>query len=242
MQLNEKLIPATLLKRYKRFFADVRLDGGETLTVHVPNTGSLKTCLEPGQDCWIALSTDPKRKLKGTLHFVQTPMGWAGIHTGLANQLAHEAWATKVIADWKGFTHAAREPKISASTRFDLALATSAEDLDQGRGLHYVEVKSVTYCTPEGTAQFPDAVTQRGLKHLHELARITEEGRHTTELVFVVQREGATQFAPAVEIDPAYAKALSVAASAGVKIRVLQATRPSLQTIVLDGRELPLTF
>src|SRR5262245_61393492 len=121
VRIEEPLRKGEFVKRYKRFFADVLLNG-ETVVAHVPNTGSLKTCLYPGSACIVSESSNPARKLKATLHFLKTPTGWVGVNTSLPNFLVFEAWESGLIADWKKFAHGQREFKISKESRLDLVL------------------------------------------------------------------------------------------------------------------------
>jgi sugar fermentation stimulation protein A len=239
MVIREHLREARLIKRYKRFFADVEIDG-QTVVAHVPNTGSLKTCLYPGSPCIVSESTDPKRKLKATLHFVQTPSGWAGVNTSLPNQLVYEAWSEKRNPEWDAFRAARREYRISKESRIDLVLADDSGHLASGKRLHHIEVKNVTYA--EGSvARFPDAVTERGQKHLRELMRLKSEG-HGAELVFVVQREGVTAFAPADDIDPVYGRLLREAREAGVTIRAYACEIKPQEGVTLNPQPLLLKF
>lgn len=203
------------LKRYKRFFADVRI-GSDTLTIHVPNTGSLKTCLFEGADCSYSPTSDPKRKLKGTLQFLKTPTSWVGVNTALPPVLLLEAWEKKLIPHLKAFSFAKKEIVVTAGTRFDLVFAPEEEALKQKSQLHFVELKNVTMA--EGrVALFPDSVTTRGQKHLKELMKLKNKG-FGAEICFVVQREDCDAFSPASEIDPDYARLLEKAASAGVLV------------------------
>lgn len=218
MLFEEKVHEVEFVKRYKRFFADVKHQGA-VLTAHVPNTGSLKTCLFEGSKAIITESNNPARKLKATLQFLQTPTGWVGVNTSLPNLLVHEAWQNGLIADWHQYKVAQREYKISKESRLDLVLAADAEALTSKDRLHFIEVKNVTYREGD-TALFPDAVTERGQKHLLELMRLKKEG-HSCEIVFVIQREGCTRFAPAENIDPEYTRLLKQAQSEGVIIRPL---------------------
>lgn len=218
MIFKEPLREGEFLKRYKRFFADVRL-GQATTTAHVPNTGSLKTCLFPGSPCLVTESQNPARKLKATLHFLKTPTGWVGVDTSLPNRLASEAWENGVIGDWAEFKAARLEYKISKETRLDLVLAPTPAELEAKTGLHYVEIKNVTYAE-NGVALFPDAVTERGQKHLKELMALKRQG-FGAELLFVVQRQDCDRFAPADAIDPEYGKLLRQARDAGVSLRAL---------------------
>ena len=225
------------LRRYKRFFADVRLDGVD-LVAHVPNTGSLKTCLFEGSACVVTETTDPKRKLKATLHLLETPRGWVGVNTAWPNALALEAWRERRIPEWTTYAAAKPEFKLSAETRLDLVLAPSEEDLAARRGLHFVEIKSVTYAE-DGVARFPDAVTARGQKHLTELMTLTALGS-VAELLFVVQRTDVTAFGPADHIDPVYGRLLRRAIEAGVRVRALTCDIDPMTGIELSARALPI--
>ena len=233
MVIAETLRRGQFLRRYKRFFADVLLDDGQTVVAHVPNTGSLRTCLFAGAACVVSESNNPARKLKATLHFVQTPTGWVGVNTSWPNALVHEAWLEKRVPDWQGFTHAQREFKISPASRLDLVLARSAEDLSLKRHLHHIEIKSVTYAEGQ-TARFPDAVTERGQKHLRDLMELKSQG-HGAELVFVVQREDCTSFAPADQIDLIYGKLLREAHQRGVVIRAFVCRIDAAKGVTLDA-------
>ncbi len=216
MQFASALKPAVFRKRYKRFFADVELSDGSIVVAHVPNTGSLDGCLHPGAECLISESNDPKRKLKATLHFLKTPSGWAGADTSLPNKLVYEAWQRQEVPAWRHFGHGQLEVKISAESRIDLVLATDSVAFANKQTLHYVEVKNVTLA--EGSrAQFPDAKTERGQKHLRELTQLAQIG-HSAEMVFVVQRQRCDRFAPADHIDSQYGQLLRQAARAGVTL------------------------
>jgi sugar fermentation stimulation protein A len=221
MKIAEPLREGEFLRRYKRFFADVQI-GGEQIVAHVANTGSLKTCLFAGAPCMISDSTNPSRKLKATLHFVKTPTSWVGVNTGLPNALVHEAWAAGVRKEWLPYKAAQREYKISAASRLDMVLAPSEADLANKRGLHFVEVKNVTYAEGE-IALFPDAVSTRGQKHLEDLMSLHNQG-FGAEIVFVVQRQDCRYFAPADKIDPAYGRLLRQARELGVRITALACT------------------
>lgn len=225
MILPTPILEGRFLKRYKRFFADLEL-GGQVVTAHVPNTGSLKSCLEEGAPCWVSSNDDPKRKLKYTLQMLQAHGSKVGVNTGLANTLVEEAFRKSSIPQWQKFDSVQAEVKLSAETRLDFAFWKSNSDRPATEKitlqnlnkspLHFVEVKNVTLA--EGpTAMFPDAVTTRGQKHLDELMGLLDAG-HTAEIFFVVQREGCQRFAPAHDIDPVYAEKLSAAAKAGVVV------------------------
>jgi sugar fermentation stimulation protein A len=215
MKFQTPLLQGEFLKRYKRFFADVRIDE-KVLTIHVPNTGSLKNCLFEGSDCAYSPSTNPKRKLQGTLQFLKTPTSWVGVNTALPPVLLLEAWEKKQIPHLLPYSFAKKEILISAETRLDLVFAPNEENLKDKSQLHFVEMKSVTMAEKD-TAMFPDAVTTRGQKHLNELMRLKAKG-YGAELVYVIQREDCERFTPAAAIDPTYAKLLEQAMKAGVQV------------------------
>lgn len=239
MQFGEPVHEGEFLKRYKRFFADIRV-GDEVITAMVPNTGSMKTCLFENSRCVYTVNSNPARKLKATLQLLQTPTGWVGVNTALTNKLVYEAWQAGLIADWKKFGAAKAEYKISKESRLDLALAANETLLAAGKPLHFVEMKNVSYAL-DGVAQFPDAVTERGQKHLRDLMRLRSEG-HGAELVFVVQRQGCTSFTPADHIDPVYGRLLREAVSYGVVVRVLACKIDPENGIQVTGTELPLNL
>ena len=213
MKIQQKIHQGIFLKRYKRFFADIEWQG-KTITAHVPNTGSLKSVNEPGQLCLFSESDDPARKLKYTLEFIQAreSQAWVGVNTQHPNALVKEALQQKLLKHWEGFDEIKPEYKISAETRFDFCL------MAEGRK-HFIEVKNVTLA--EGAqAQFPDAVTERGQKHLRELMRMMEEGA-SAEIVFLIQRNDVKSMAPADPIDPVYGQLLREARLKGLKITPL---------------------
>ena len=218
MHLTGPVRSGRFLKRYERFFADVELDG-EVVVAHVPNTGSLKTCLFPEADSIITMSNDPARKLKATLHFLKTPTGWVGVDTGLPNALVHELWREQRRSEWASFKAARREFKLSKETRLDLVLAPDQTALDEGRDLHFIEIKNVTMKEAHN-ALFPDAETKRGQKHLQELILLKQQG-FGAEIVFVVQRQDCQAFAPADAVDPEYGRLLRAAHAAGVTVTAL---------------------
>lgn len=215
MEFTPPLTAARFVRRYKRFFADIETNQGP-LTIHVPNTGSLKGCLIEGTDCLYTPSTDPKRKLKGTLQFLKVNDGWVGVNTSLPNLLTKELWEKRQIPHWNGFEFLKLEHKISKETRLDMVMAPSESDFLNQKNLHFVEIKNVTMSEGE-SALFPDAVTTRGQKHLLELIELQKQG-FTTEILFVVQRTDCTVFSPCMEIDSKYAELLKQAQDQGVRV------------------------
>ena len=213
MRFNPPLEQARLIRRYKRFLTDIETVGGELLTIHCPNTGSMLNCMVEGGQVWFSRSNDPKRKLPGTWEIAETPQGrLACVNTARANQLVEEALHAGVIAELNGFTALKREvPYGQEKSRIDFRL-------EYPDGVAYVEVKSVTLGFDDSAvAAFPDAVTQRGAKHLRELAHLAREGVRAVQL-YCVNLSGIEAVRPAVEIDPAYAAALREAKAAGVQV------------------------
>lgn len=212
MKIDPPLEQATLLKRYKRFLADIRLDNGEEMTIHCPNTGSMKNCWAPETPCWFSRSNDPKRKLPGTLEITTTPDGFlTGVNTGRPNYLVREAVENGVIRELQGYPNIRSEVKYGAeNSRIDLLLS-------DGERQCYVEVKNTTLGVGDGRVLFPDAVTTRGAKHLRELMAMVDLG-HRAVLVFCVQHSGAESAGPADDIDPEYGRTLREAMAAGVEV------------------------
>ena len=233
MLFNPPLEEGRLIRRYKRFLADIETATGELLTIHCPNTGSMFNCMVEGGSVWFSRSNDPKRKLPGTWEIAETPQGrLACVNTARANQLVEEALNAGVITELNGFTALKREvPYGQEKSRIDFRL-------DYSDGAAYVEVKSVTLGF-DGTpiAAFPDAVTQRGAKHLRELAHLARNGVRAVQL-YCVNVSGIDGVRPAEEIDPGYAAALREAKSAGVQV-LAYGVNVSAQEICID-RPLPV--
>ncbi len=213
MQFDGPLEQGRLLKRYKRFFADIECADGSLLTAHCPNTGSMLNCLQDGAAVWFVRNDDPRRKLKATLELVQTPHGrLACVNTGRANALVEEALHNGVISELAGFDRLRREVRYGEeNSRADFCLEFGGEQV-------FVEVKSVTLgYAGSDVAAFPDAVTERGSKHLRELTRLAQAGQRTV-LLYCVNLTGIRAVRPAADIDPAYAAALAEAKAAGVEV------------------------
>ena len=208
MRFAEKLIPGTLIQRYKRFLADVELKDGQVITAHCTNTGSMLGCKEPGSAVLLSRSDNPNRKLPYTWEMIKVNRGWVGINTMHPNRLVHEAVQDGTIAELRNYDTIRREVKVSAHSRLDLSLQRGDETC-------FVEVKNVTAAI-DGAAAFPDAVSERGTKHLKELIRLKRQG-HRAVVVFVVQRADCQYFRPADEIDKEYGRWLRKAAKAGVE-------------------------
>lgn len=211
MKFDPPLQSGVLIQRYKRFLADVRLDSGEQITLHCPNTGSMKNCAEPGWRVWFSDSGNDQRKYRHTWELVQNNAGaLIGVNTGRANALVKEALAAGVIPSLQGYQQIRAEVKYGAeNSRIDLLL-------DGSSGTCFIEIKSVTLGEAT-TGYFPDAVTERGRKHLRELMQVVADGQRAV-LFFCVQHTGVECVRPADHIDPAYGKQLREAAQAGVEI------------------------
>lgn len=213
MRFSPALEEGRLIRRYKRFLADIETVHGELLTIHCPNTGSMLNCMAEGARVWFSRSSDPKRKLPGTWEIGETPQGrLACINTARANALVEEALRAGIISELNGFTGLKREVAYGVeNSRIDFRL-------DYELGSAWVEVKSVTLGF-DGThvAAFPDAVTLRGAKHLRELACLARQGVRAVQL-YCVNLSGIEAVRPAHEIDPVYAAALRDAVAAGVEV------------------------
>jgi len=215
MKLPAPLLFGTLIKRYKRFLADIELDDGTRLTAHCPNTGRMTTCAEPGWRLALSDSQNPKRTYRFTWELVHNGTCWICVNTGRANEMAFEAVSQSMIHGLSGYAEVLREQKFGNS-RFDLLLRNGEE-------LCYVEVKNVTLLTDDGCCAFPDAVTGRGRKHLDELVDVVKAG-HRAAMLYVIPRSDGSAFRAAHEIDPAYAKALEAAVTAGVEVHAWRAS------------------
>jgi sugar fermentation stimulation protein A len=214
MKFQEKLIHGTLIKRYKRFLADVKLDNGEQVIAHCTNSGSMKSCIERGAEVYLSPVNDPKRKTRFTWEMIKINGDWVGINTGNPNKLAFDAIVKGTIPGLGNYTTVRREVKFGDS-RFDVFAENDTETC-------FVEVKNVTL--KEGNfALFPDAVTTRGQKHLKTLMEVKKQGMRAV-MLYIVQRSDVEIFAPAEEIDPNYASTLRKAVAAGVEVIAMQAT------------------
>lgn len=212
MVFDPPLVPCTLLRRYKRFLADVRFASGEVATAHCPNPGRMLGCADPGSAAMVGGSGNPGRKLRHTLELVHNGTCWIGVNPVLANAIAAEGILAGAVPELAGYPGLRREAAWGAGTRFDILLTG-------GRGEEcYVEVKSATLAAADGCSAFPDAVTARGARHIRELLAVRASG-HRAVLLFVVQRSDARRgFRAAEEIDPVYARALRQAHAAGLEV------------------------
>jgi sugar fermentation stimulation protein A len=214
MRFPSPLVPATLVRRYKRFLADVILPGGEEITAHVANPGAMTGLDAPGSRVWLSKSDSAKRKLSYSWELVEADFGGGpelvGVNTSYPNRLIAEALAGNLIADLSGYTSVRREVKYGKNSRVDFLLEGN------GRPPCYVEIKNVHLMRDAGLAEFPDCVTARGARHLDELAAMATAGARSVAL-FLVQIGSAQRFALARDIDPAYGRAFDRARAAGVE-------------------------
>lgn len=227
MRLEAPWFCGRLLSRCRRFLADIQLEQGSRITAHTPNTGSLKGCAEPGLRVWVRDTGNSKRKYRYSWEMVEVRSGTlVGIHTGRSNHLLREAVETGKIPSFQGYQRIRSEVRYGwERSRIDLLL--EADD----RPPCYVEVKNVTW-VEEGIAQFPDAVTVRGQKHLRELMEVVRQGGRGV-VFFCIQRDDAQEFRPADNMDPVYGRLLRQALASGVEAMAWRA-RVTLGEIVLE--------
>lgn len=212
-----------LVRRYKRFLADVLLPDGRELTVHCPNPGRMLGTQEPGSPVRCSTHDDPRRKLRHTLEMIRVGDVWVGLHAARANDVARAVLEAGAHAPLAGYAQIEREVASPDGSRFDFRLSSPVEAHASAprSAVCWVEVKSVTLCEG-GRARFPDAVTARGRRHLEHLVERVRAGERAC-LLFVAQREDADSVAPADDIDPAYGRTLREAARAGVELHALSA-------------------
>ena len=222
MFLPQPLLDGTLIRRYKRFLADVRLADGTEVTAHCPNSGSMKTCSEADRPVLLSKSDNPKRKYPHTWELIKMGRTWVGVNTQVPNKIVYEAIRNEMITELQGYSTIMREKPYGDHSRFDIYLENDA-------GYCYVEIKNVTY-VESGIAYFPDAVTSRGTKHLNELMCVVQEGGRAA-MVYVVQRGDCSLLKPAWHIDRVYAQTLSKAVDRGVEVIVYRAaiTKKSIE-------------
>lgn len=226
MRFDTRLTQGRLIRRYKRFLADVETAAG-TVVAHCPNTGSMLGCAEPGSRVWLRPAAGAQRKLAFTWELVESGGTLVGINTGRSNRLVEEAIAAGAIPELSGYLLARREAAYAGrASRCDLLLER------EGR-LCYVEVKNVTAAVDAGIAVFPDAVSERAVRHLDEMTRVVRAS-HRAVLVYCVQRADVHEVRPADTIDPAYGRALRRARSKGVEVLAYRA-RVSTAEITLDA-------
>lgn len=222
-----QLTPGTLVKRYKRFLVDVKLENDEIVTAHCPNSGRMTECCMAGQPVYLSKHDNPKRKYPCTWELIRMPASLVGVNTNVPNTLVFESIKNNNIPGLQNYTDHFREVSTGDHSRIDILLEK------KGRQPCYVEVKNCTL-VKNRIASFPDAVTQRGLKHLKELQILKTAGNRCV-MFFLVQRMDADSFTPAYAIDPAYARELKRAESNGVEILVYDVTL-NLKTININKK------
>ena len=209
MKFNETLIAGKFIKRYKRFFVDVKI-GNEKVVAHCPNTGSMMGLLEKGNNVWLSKSNNPKRKLKYTLQIIEDQKSKVGINTHLTNKIVFEALDKRVIKNFENLDKIQSEVKFGKNTRFDFLITEKYKKT-------FIEVKNVTLCREKKIAEFPDAITSRGSKHIQELLEANKKG-YKIYLFFVIQRNDCNKFKLAKDIDPEYCELLLKAVKKNLKI------------------------
>ncbi|MFV1592702.1 DNA/RNA nuclease SfsA [Phaeobacter sp. JH20_36] len=228
MRFQTPLLPATLIRRYKRFLADCQLPDGREITAHCANPGSMMGLAEQGSTVWLEPNDDPKKKLKYGLRLVEVAGGTlVGVDTSVPNRALKSALEARQIAALSAYETVRAEVKYAEKSRIDFLLS------QPGLPDCYVEVKSVTLSRQPGLAEFPDSVTARGAKHLGNLADMCRSG-HRAVLLYLVQRSDCERFQIAGDIDPTYAAAWDAAAAAGVE-RLVIATRITPEGVAIAG-------
>jgi len=208
MKFTKSLIKGKLVKRYKRFFADIKLNE-ETIIAHCPNTGSMMGLLDEGNDVFVSKNDDPKRKLKYTLEIIKVKKNLVGVNTHFANKISFHGLSNNLVKEVKNANNIKPEVFFDKETRFDFLVEKDNQKT-------FVEVKNVTLSRKDKLAEFPDAVTSRGSKHLKTLIEATKKG-YKTYLLFLVQIQGVTDFKIAKDIDKEYYENYKLAKKAGVK-------------------------
>lgn len=227
MRFQTPLVPARLIRRYKRFLADCTLDDGREVTAHCANPGSMLGLAEPGMKIWLEPNDDPKKKLKFGWRLVEHDNGhFTGVDTSVPNRALRAALEARQIAPLAGYGTVRPEVKYGQSSRIDFLLS------EPGLPDAYVEVKSVTLSRAPGLAEFPDSRTVRGAKHLDELSDMVRAG-HRAVMLYLVQRTDCSRFDLARDIDPAYGEAFDKAQAAGVE-KLVYTTRISPEEILVD--------
>lgn len=228
MDFATPLIPATLIKRYKRFLADCRLSDGTEITAHCANPGSMMGLADPGIKIWLEPNDDPKKKLKYGWRLIEHMNGhFIGVDTSVPNRALKAALMARALPELAAYETVRPEVKYGENSRIDFLLT------QDGLPDCYVEVKSVTLSRQAGLAEFPDSVTARGTKHLGELAAMVHAG-HRAVMLYLVQRTDCTRFALAADIDPAYASAFDAAQAQGVE-RLVYGTKISSKGVKIAG-------
>ena len=209
MNFENKLIPGVFIKRYKRFFVDVRIKN-RLITAHCPNTGSMQGLLNKGNQVWLTKTNNPNRKLKYTLQIIEDNRSNVGVNTHLTNKIFLNALQNNYIKEFRKVISIKQEVKFGSNTRFDFLITKKNYKA-------FIEVKSVTLKRDHKIAEFPDSVTSRGAKHINELVKASKKG-YEIYIAFIIQREDCNKFAVASDIDAEYSKLLSKAVKKKLKI------------------------
>ena len=209
MNFQKTLISGEFIKRYKRFFVDVKI-GNNTVTAHCPNTGSMLGLLNKGNRVWLSKSDNPKRKLRYTLQIIEDKESKIGINTHLTNKIVFDALKKGLIKNFSNLKEIKQEVKFGENTRFDFLVTNENKKT-------FIEVKNVTLSRKKGVAEFPDAVTSRGLKHINELLNANKKG-FDIYLLYVIQRNDCMKFDLAKDIDPNYCELLKKAVKKNLNI------------------------
>ena len=209
MEFTKSLIKGKLIKRYKRFFVDVKLDN-QVVTAHCPNTGSMKGLLDEGNEAYLLKNDDPKRKLKYTLQILKAKGNLVGVNTHLANKIVHNGLMENLISELRNNEKIKPEVFFNKETRFDFLAEKNNKKI-------FIEVKNVTLFRDKKTAEFPDAITTRGAKHLRELSLISKSGLRAV-MLYLIQRNDCNFFKIAQDIDTEYAEEFNNALNAGVEV------------------------
>ena len=202
MYFENKLISGLFIKRYKRFFVDIKIKN-QVITAHCPNTGSMYGLLKKGNKVWISKSNNPNRKLKYTLEIIENDKSKVGVNTHSSNKIVHDALKNNLIDEFKNLLEIKTETKFGTNTRFDFLVLKKKDK-------SFIEVKNVTLCRKKEIAEFPDAVTSRGLKHINELVKASKKN-YKIYILYLIQRDDCKTFTIAKDIDPNYANALTKA-------------------------------
>lgn len=227
MEFPTPLIPGRLLRRYKRFLADIELESGDVVTAHCPNPGAMLGLKDPGLRVWVEKNEDPRKKLKYGWRLAELENGhWVGIDTGVPNKVVGAALRAREIAEFQDYPNVRAEVAYGEKSRVDFLLSCA------GKPDLYLEIKNVHLCRSQSLAEFPDSVTARGARHLDDLAEMVAQGQRAAMFYFV-QRTDCDRFSLADDIDPKYAAAFDCAVAAGVEI-FAYATRISPSGVVLD--------
>ena len=209
MYFENKLISGHLIKRYKRFFVDVKINN-KVITAHCPNTGSMFGLLKKNNKVWLSKSNNPKRKLKYTLQIIEDKKSKVGVNTHLTNKIVKHALENNLIKEFDKKIEIKPETKFGTNTRFDFFIS-------KGQLKAFIEVKNVTLSRKKGVAEFPDAITSRGLKHIRELIKANKKG-YKIYILYLIQRNDCKSFKIADDIDPEYSDSLSKAVKKNLNV------------------------